>query len=162
MDSQQYACEVFDKIPHIKPSPPESAAMGGILLNISDGFADDFPPLPQQITACSPLASMAQKKASSSPPNAAAMGPIDPKPDAGIAKDSRKRREEREIMAIGSADLEVRIGREKKLRDEREREDDWESVRLLRGSLLVYCYCWWLKNVMTKQRGDPPFLRLLC
>lgn len=67
---------------------------------------------------------MAQKKASSSPPNAAAMGPMDPNPDAGIARDSRRRKEEREIMAIGSADLEVGIGREKKPRDEREGEEE--------------------------------------
>lgn len=44
---------------------------------------------PQQMTACLPLASMAQKKPES--PNAAAMGPMDPNPDADPAKLRRKK-----------------------------------------------------------------------
>lgn len=101
---QQYAWEAFAKMPHRKPSPPESAAMGGMLLKTveegrddDDGGADEevFKFLPQQMTSCLPLASMAQKKQSSSPKEAE-MGPIDPNPDAGVDQNRRRNRKCRE------------------------------------------------------------------
>lgn len=72
--------------------------MGGMLLKTveeegdgDDGGADEevFRFLAQQITSCLPLASMAQKKPSSSPKEAE-MGPIDPNPDAGLKQNRRK------------------------------------------------------------------------
>ena len=86
MELQQYACEVLDKMPHRKPSPPESAAISGMLLKdtevgeeAEDGVdAELF--FPQQTTSCLPLASMAQKKPFS--PKEAEIGPINPNPDA--------------------------------------------------------------------------------
>ena len=80
-------------MPHIKPSPPERAAIGGMLVENPDGFDEEDEDkdrevvvvvfFPQQITFCLPLASMAQKKPS--PPNAAEMGPIDPNPCVNLA-----------------------------------------------------------------------------
>ncbi|KAK3033715.1 hypothetical protein RJ639_034490 [Escallonia herrerae] len=91
---QQYACEVFAKMPHIKPSPPARAAIGGISMEYTEGFDDsELLFLPQQITVCFPLASMAQKKLLS--PNAAEMEPIDPNPDANPV---RKRKQRREVV----------------------------------------------------------------
>ena len=97
MELQQYACEVLDKMPQRKPSPPESAAIAGMLLKdaevgkeAEEGVdAELF--LPQQTTSCLPLASMAQKKPLS--PKEAEIGPIDPNPDAILKKRSRRRTE---------------------------------------------------------------------
>lgn len=88
---------MFARIPHIKPSPPERAAMEGMVVKFSDVFSGD---IPQQIIPCLPLASMAQKKASP-PPKAAEMGPMDPKAYAEMGRERRKRRkrEERESIA---------------------------------------------------------------
>lgn len=57
---QQNTWEVFAKMPQRKPWPPESADMAGTALVMEERGAD-VALLPQQITSCLPLASMAQK-----------------------------------------------------------------------------------------------------
>lgn len=82
---------MLDVIPHINPSPPEREAIGGRELIYGDDKDDDsFLFLCQHMTSCLPPASMAQKKPLS--PNAAAIGAIDPYPEAGM-KNNEKRRE---------------------------------------------------------------------
>lgn len=82
---QQKACEVFEKMPQRKPSPPESANIAATAPACADdagvsavGPTEAF--RPQQSTSCFPPASMAQN--SPSPPRDAAIGPIDPNPHA--------------------------------------------------------------------------------
>ena len=81
------------KIPQRKPSPPERAAIAGIstekmeVEDEEDGERDELF-LPQQITSCLPLASIAQKNPSK--PNAAEIGAIDPNPYAKTKKRCRK------------------------------------------------------------------------
>ncbi|KAK6942825.1 hypothetical protein RJ641_028202, partial [Dillenia turbinata] len=77
--SQQYTVEVFAKMPHINPSPPVRANIAGISPNNAGLVLDIELFLPQQITSCFPLASIAQKNPFF--PNAAEIGPIDPNPD---------------------------------------------------------------------------------
>lgn len=78
-------------IPQRKPSPPERAAISGMLLKGEAEEEDDVDELflLQQITLCLPLASMAQKKPLS--PNAAEIGPIDPNPDATATRRSKRK-----------------------------------------------------------------------
>lgn len=95
MELQQYASDVFAKMPQRKLSPPETAAIAGMLLrkaeaeeDAEDGVDEELF-FPQQTTSCLPLASMAQKKPSL--PKEAEMGPIDPNPDAVVEHKSRRR-----------------------------------------------------------------------
>ncbi|KAL6286902.1 hypothetical protein ACE6H2_011292 [Prunus campanulata] len=67
MELQQYASDVFTIMPQGKPSPPERAAIAGMLLRkaeaeeeAEDGVDEELF-FPQQPTSCLPLASMAQK-----------------------------------------------------------------------------------------------------
>ena len=81
-------------MPQRNPSPPVRADIEGICEEERDGFEDDEDEelvafFPQQITACLPLASIAQKKPLS--PNAAEMGPIDPNPDAISMREMKMR-----------------------------------------------------------------------
>jgi len=86
---QQKACEVFAKMPHRKPSPPESADMEGTAF-VTEDRDGDVALFPQQMTSCFPLASMAQKTSSFA--NEADIGPMAPNPCA-VAQKNKKMRE---------------------------------------------------------------------
>jgi len=90
---QQNACDVFAKMPQRKPSPPESADIAGMAFATAESDGD-VALFPQQITSCFPLASMEQK--TSSFPNDAEIGPIEPNPCALPNRKRNKRRRKKE------------------------------------------------------------------
>lgn len=98
---QQYAFEAFDVMPHIKPSPPEREAIGGgepkygVDEDDDDDEVVDLLFLSQHMISCSPLASMAQKNPLL--PNAAAIGPIKPYPNAVNGVNGRRRRKRKKM-----------------------------------------------------------------
>ena len=80
-------------MPQRKPSPPESADIAGMAFATAESDGD-VALFPQQITSCFPLASMEQK--TSSFPNDAEIGPIEPNPCALPNRKRNKRRRKKE------------------------------------------------------------------
>ncbi|WVY96409.1 hypothetical protein V8G54_028560 [Vigna mungo] len=76
-------------MPQRKPSPPESADMEGTAF-VTEGRDGDVALLPQQMTSCFPLASIAQKTSSFA--NEADIGPMAPNPCA-VAHQNKRMRE---------------------------------------------------------------------
>ncbi|PON33866.1 hypothetical protein PanWU01x14_349120, partial [Parasponia andersonii] len=88
-------------MPHMNPSPPESETIAGRELKYA-ADDDDLFSLSQHIMSCFPLASMAQKNPSS--PNAAAIGPAEPYPNANGSRGRRRR------MKMGAPSRRLWIG----------------------------------------------------